>query len=119
MSQFPGAFISICNSEIVQICLEAVLNSETGIYKETLFVIPFFQTSLVKQLQSILNDKRHDVVLQTFLIGKISRKYTIGYSKILPIVSKLFFQNKHPGSLLYKQGRKTMIKILFICHGMV
>ena len=38
----------IRNSKIIQIGLKAVLGGEAGIHKETLFVIPFFEATVVE-----------------------------------------------------------------------
>ena len=40
---------SICNSEVIQISLKAVLCSEAGIHEEAFFVVPLFETPVVEQ----------------------------------------------------------------------
>ena len=54
----------ICNSEIVQVSLKAILGSEAGVHKEAFFVVPFFEAAVVEQFQIVLNDKRNNIMLQ-------------------------------------------------------
>ena len=56
---------SVRNSKIVQVCLKSILGGEAGVHKEAFFVVPLFESAIVKQLQVILDDERHNVVLQT------------------------------------------------------
>ena len=40
---------------------------EAGVHTEAFFAIPFFQAAVVEQLEIILDDERHEIVLQLFL----------------------------------------------------
>ena len=59
-------YINVKHSEKT---FEAVLTVKAGIYQIAFFVLPFGKTAVVKRLFSILNDERHDVIMQTFLQG--------------------------------------------------
>ena len=60
-------FNSICNPKVIQVSLKAILGGEAGVHKEAFFVIPFFKTAVVEQLQIVLNDKRNNIMLQALL----------------------------------------------------
>ena len=62
-----GVNLSICDSKIIQISFEAVLCCEAGVHQEAFFVIPFFETSVVEQLQVVLDHEGDDVILQALL----------------------------------------------------
>jgi hypothetical protein len=55
--------ISAQNPEIFQVSLESILGGEAGVHKKAFFVIPFFEATVVEQLQVILNDEGHNIVL--------------------------------------------------------
>ncbi len=57
----------ICNSKIIQIRLILILCGQTGICQITFFIVPFFQSTIIEHLQIILDDKRNDIIFQTFL----------------------------------------------------
>ena len=57
----------ICNSKIIQIRLILILCGQTGICQITFFFVPFFQSTIIEHLQIILDDKRNDIIFQTFL----------------------------------------------------
>jgi len=54
---------SILNSKVIQISLKPILSGEAGIHEEAFFVIPFFEAAVVEQLQIILDDEGHNVML--------------------------------------------------------
>lgn len=56
---------SIFYLKIVKIQFEFILRRKTGITQITAFAFPFFQPAIVKQFQFFVNDKRHDIILQT------------------------------------------------------
>lgn len=56
---------SIFYLKIVKIQFEFILCRKTGITQITAFAFPFFQPAIVKQFQFFVNDKRHDIILQT------------------------------------------------------
>ena len=66
---------SIRNSKVIQIGPKAVLGGEAGVHKETFFSIPFFKPSVVEQFQVVLDDERHNVMLQA-LLKKEQATYT-------------------------------------------
>ena len=49
-------FLSVCNSKVIQIGLKAVLGGEAGVHEEAFDLIPFFEVSVVEQLQIVLNN---------------------------------------------------------------
>ena len=57
----------ICNSKIIQIRLILILCGQTGICQIAFFIVPFFQSTIIEHLQIILDDKRNDIIFQTFL----------------------------------------------------
>jgi hypothetical protein len=57
--------ISICDSKVIQIRLKAILGGEASIHEEAFFSIPFFEATVVEQLQIILDNEGNDIVLQT------------------------------------------------------
>ena len=57
----------ICNSKIIQIRLILILCGQTDICQITFFIVPFFQSTIIEHLQIILDDKRNDIIFQTFL----------------------------------------------------
>ena len=60
-------YCSIYNPKIIQISLKSILSGKAGVHKEAFFAIPFFEAAIVEQLQVVLNDERHDVMLQALL----------------------------------------------------
>jgi len=62
--QRRGAYHLIYNFKIVQICLKSVLRCQAGIHQKSFFVIPFFETAVVEQLQIVFNDEGYHVVLE-------------------------------------------------------
>ncbi len=60
-------YCSIYNPKIIQISLKSILSGKADIHQEAFFAIPFFETAIVEQLQVVLNDERHDVMLQALL----------------------------------------------------
>ena len=56
----------ISNPEIVQICFIFILCGQTGISQITLFIIPFFQSSVIEHLQIILYDEWNNIIFQAF-----------------------------------------------------
>ena len=56
-------FLLILHSKIIQIRFKAILGGEAGVHEESLFVIPFFEATVVKQFQIIFDDKWHNVML--------------------------------------------------------
>ena len=59
--------ILIVNSEIIQVGFKAILGGEAGVHEETFFAIPFFEATVVEQLQVILDNEGNNIVLQTLL----------------------------------------------------
>ena len=57
----------IFNPKIIQIRLILILCCQTGIGQITFFVVPFLQSTIIEHLQIILDDKRNDIIFQTFL----------------------------------------------------
>ena len=57
----------ICNSKIIQIRLILILCCQTDICQIAFFIVPFFQSTIIEHLQIILDDKRNDIIFQTFL----------------------------------------------------
>ena len=57
----------ICNSKIIQIRLILILCGQTGICQIAFFIVPFFQSTIIEHFQIILDDKRNDIIFQTFL----------------------------------------------------
>ena len=53
-------------SEIVQILLKSVLCGQASITQVAALVLPLLQAAVVEHLDVVLDDKRHDVVPQTF-----------------------------------------------------
>ena len=51
------------------------MGGEAGVHKETFFSIPFFKPSVVEQFQVVLDDERHNVMLQA-LLKKEKATYT-------------------------------------------
>lgn len=56
---------SIFYLKIVKIQFEFILCRKAGISQIAAFAFPFFQPAIVKQFQFFVNDKRHDIILQT------------------------------------------------------
>ena len=54
-------------AETVHVFSESVLSRQTGITQITLFVFSFLQTSVIKFLYIVLDDKRDNIIPQTFL----------------------------------------------------
>lgn len=70
VTQLPPPHLSCrCKSifylKIVKIQFEFILCRKTGITQIAAFAFPFFQPAIVKQFQFFVNDKRHDIILQT------------------------------------------------------
>lgn len=57
----------IFNPKIIQIRLILILCCQTGIGQITFFVVPFLQSTIIEQLQIILNNERNNIVFQTLL----------------------------------------------------
>ena len=55
------------DSEIFQILFKPILRGKAGVAEIAFFICPLVQSSVIKQLQIIVDDKRHDIVAQTFL----------------------------------------------------
>ena len=54
-------------SEIIQVFLEGILCREAGVGQITLFPIPLLQSAIIEHFYAVLNNKRHNIVFQTFL----------------------------------------------------
>ena len=52
-----------------------VLGGEAGVHEEAFFVVPFFEATVVEQLQIVLDDEWHNIVLQA-LLEKDQAAYT-------------------------------------------
>ena len=57
----------ISNPKIIQIRFILILCSQAGIGQIAFFVVPFLQSTIIGQLQIILNDKRNNIVFQALL----------------------------------------------------
>lgn len=68
------------NPEILQILFKFILCSQTSIRQITFFIIPLFQSTIIKQFQIILNDKRNNIIVQTFLEHNQSSDTTVTIS---------------------------------------
>lgn len=66
ITQGRTCLLVIRYSEIVQIFLKSILCRQTGITQIAALVLPLFQAAAVEHLDIVLNDKRRDVVPQTF-----------------------------------------------------
>ena len=53
------------NPKIIQICFVFILCRQAGICQIAFLVVPFFQSSIVEQLQIILNDEWNNIIFQT------------------------------------------------------
>ena len=60
-------FALIRNSEIIQHLLKSILCHQAGVTEIAFFVSPLMQTAVIIQLQIIADDKRHNIMPQTFL----------------------------------------------------
>ena len=58
---------SICNSEIVHVFLKIILSREDCVSEIALFAVPLIKAAIREHLHSIIDDKRHDIISQTFL----------------------------------------------------
>ncbi len=57
----------VSNSKIIQISFESILGGEAGVHEEAFFTVPFFEATVVEQLQVILDNEGNNIVLQTLL----------------------------------------------------
>lgn len=57
----------IRNPKIVQVLLKLILRRQACVSQITSLPFPFLQAAIVKQLRVLVDDKRNDVVSQTFL----------------------------------------------------
>ena len=54
-------------SEIIQVFLECILCRKAGVGQVAFFPIPFLQSTVIEHFYTVLNNKRHNIVFQTFL----------------------------------------------------
>ena len=59
--------ITVLYTEIVHIFSKPVLSCQTGVTQIFLFLFPFLQTAIIEFLYIILDDKRDNIIAQTFL----------------------------------------------------
>lgn len=91
----------ICNSKIIQVCFISILCCQASISQIPFFIVPFFQSSIIKHFQIILDNKWNNIVFQAFLEHNQTSHTTISilkwmdtfklHMKIQNIVKGLFF----------------------------
>ena len=96
----------IRNPKVVQISFKAILGSEAGVHEESFFTIPFFKSTIVEQLQVILNNKRDNVMLQTLL-----KEDQAAYTAISVLEGMDTFKNHMEGYDVLKGLRRQCILV--------
>ena len=80
------------------------MGGEAGVHKETFFSIPFFKPSVVEQFQVVLDDERHNVMLQALL-----KKEQATYTAISVLEGMNAFKSHIEGHNVLKSLRRQRV----------
>ena len=80
------------------------MGGEAGVHKETFFSIPFFKPSVVEQFQVVLDDERHNVMLQALLQKEQATYTAISVLEGMDAFKCQYWSQRYTGSDRGKDG---------------